>query len=657
MSSKRQEHEALSRTSSPTRTQGCRRAVGRWWSEAVRARIRIIRAIPSAGLALALALLVTNVVLGLLPVAFIVATSVLVGQVPEAVAAGVDSDPWYALVRTFLVAATFFALQTILTPVQQMLGELMTRRMDGLLQQRLIRTSLRSTGIGPLEDPAVLDALDEVSRWFEARAHTPGSACAGMLALVARYVRLVGFAVLFAVVASWWMAVALLAAVLIFRTGQRGGLRVLSRVYDTAVNSVLRRANYLRDVAMGAQHAKELRLFGLTSWFTALYVNDYTRAHDQVSRTRRRVFFAPYLGYTALGLLVVCAVLAMLASQTAQGRVSLTGLALALQATTAMVMLGANYPEADLQTSLGMRAWHAMDTLGDQMTRAQQQQPSPPDETEPWKPPAIGAPPVTVKLRSVGFSYPNATRPVLNGLDLDLAAGKSTAIVGANGSGKTTLVKLLTRLHEPDTGSITVDGLDIRRIPVDLWRRQVSVVFQDFVQYELSAADNIACGAVHRPIDQEMVRGAAQRAGILDTLDSLPNGLDTVLSRRYEGGTELSGGQWQRIAIARSLYALDAGAQVLVLDEPTSALDVRAEAAFFESFMELTSGATSVLISHRFSSVRRADHIVVLDEGRLVEQGTHEELMELGARYSNMFRIQAERFDLVEHGEEERRAR
>src|SRR5699024_2353995 len=386
----------------------------------------------------------------LLPVAFIVATSVLVGQVPEAVAAGVDSDPWYALVRTFLVAATFFALQTILTPVQQMLGELMTLRMDGLLQQRLIRTSLRSTGIGPLEDPAVLDALDEVSRWFEARAHTPGSACAGMLALVARYVRLVGFAVLFAVVASWWCAFAVLAAVLIFRTGQRGGLRGLSRVYDTAVNSVLRRANYLRDVAMGAQHAKELRLFGLTSWFTALYVNDYTRAHDQVSRTRRRVFFAPYLGYTALGLLVVCAVLAMLASQTAQGRgsltglalprpsrrvvsapslgptalgllvvcaglamlasqpaqgrVSLTGLALAPQATTAMVMLGANYPEADLQTSLGMRAWHAMDTLGDQMTRAQQQQPSPPDETEPWRPPAIGAPPVTVKLRSVGFS-------------------------------------------------------------------------------------------------------------------------------------------------------------------------------------------------------------------------------------------------------------
>src|SRR5699024_8729097 len=154
-----------------------------------------------------------------------------------------------------------------------------------------------------------------------------------------------------------------------------------------------------------------------------------------------------------------------------------------------------------------------------------------------------------------------ATRPVLNGLDLDLAAGKSTAIVGANGSGKTTLVKLLTRLHEPDTGSITVDGLDIRRIPVDLWRRQVSVVFQDFVQYELSAADNNACGAVHRRIDREMVLGAAHHAAILDPLHYLLNGFETVLSRRYEGGTELSYGQWQRIAIARSLYALDAGAQ------------------------------------------------------------------------------------------------
>ncbi|MFJ9554379.1 ABC transporter ATP-binding protein [Nocardiopsis sp. NPDC101807] len=622
----------------------------RWWEEAVLARVRVIRAIPSTGPALASALLLVNVVLGLLPVAFVVATSVVIGQVPAAVAAGVGSQAWSSLVRTFLAAAALFALQTLLTPVQQMLGELMTRRMDGLLQQRLIRASLRSTGIGPLEDPAVLDSLDEVNRWFEARAHTPGSACAGMLALVARYVRLVALAVLLGVVASWATAAALLLAVLVFRTGQRGGLRVLSRVYDTGVGAVLRRANHLRGVAMGARDAKELRVFGLTSWFADRYVDEHTRAHDRVSRARRRVFLVPYLGYTALGLLAVCSVLALLASGAAQGTVSLTGLALALQATAAMVTCGADYPEADLQTSLGMRAWQSLATLEERMSRAGGQAP-PPEAADAGEEPATGPAPASVELRSVRFSYPGAGGPVLDGLDLSLAPGRCTAVVGVNGAGKTTLVKLLTRLHEPDAGDIVVDGRDVRRMPVALWRRQVSVVFQDFVRYEFSAADNIACGAVHLPVDREGVRDAARRAGVLDALEALPRGIDTVLSRRYEGGAELSGGQWQRVAIARSLYALDAGARLLVLDEPTSALDVRAEAAFFDSFVALTAGVTSVLISHRFSSVRRADGIVVVEGGRVVEQGTHEELMALGGRYARMFRIQAERFDLADRGE------
>ena len=168
--------------------------------------------------------------------------------------------------------------------------------------------------------------------------------------------------------------------------------------------------------------------------------------------------------------------------------------------------------------------------------------------------------------------------------------------------------------------------------------------FQDFVRYELSAADNIALGAVHVPRDEAAVRDAADRAGILAALDPLALGLATPLSRAYTDGTDLSGGQWQRVAIARSLYALAAGARVLVLDEPTAALDVRAEAAFFDRFVELTHGVTTVLISHRFSSVRRADHIVVIDAGRVVEQGSHDELMRSDGHYARLFRLQAERF-------------
>ncbi len=229
-------------------------------------------------------------------------------------------------------------------------------------------------------------------------------------------------------------------------------------------------------------------------------------------------------------------------------------------------------------------------------------------------------------------------------LELTLAAGRCTAIVGLNGAGKTTLVKLLARLYEPTAGRLLVDGQDVRSFAVDDWRRRIGVIFQDFNRYELSAAENIGWGSIELAGDRDRVREAARKAGVLATLDALPRGLDTPLSRQYQGGADLSGGQWQRVAIARALFALESGAGILVLDEPTAALDVRAEVAFFDRFVELTRGVTSVLISHRFSSVRNADRIVVLEGGRVIEAGTHDELLELGGRYAELFRLQAERF-------------
>jgi ATP-binding cassette subfamily B protein len=232
---------------------------------------------------------------------------------------------------------------------------------------------------------------------------------------------------------------------------------------------------------------------------------------------------------------------------------------------------------------------------------------------------------------------------VLDHLELSLRAGECTALVGLNGAGKTTLVKLLARLYEPTEGALLIDGVDAAEFAVDSWRRQLAVIFQDFTRYELTAADNIAFGAVERR-DDAVVRRSAERAGIATALDELPRGLDTLLARHYEDGGELSGGQWQRVAIARALYALDCGARVLVMDEPTSALDVRAEAEFFEQFRELTRGVTTLLISHRFSSVRHADRIVVLEHGRVIEDGTHESLVASGGRYADLFTLQAERF-------------
>ncbi|HWI62851.1 MAG TPA: ATP-binding cassette domain-containing protein, partial [Symbiobacteriaceae bacterium] len=204
-------------------------------------------------------------------------------------------------------------------------------------------------------------------------------------------------------------------------------------------------------------------------------------------------------------------------------------------------------------------------------------------------------------------------------------------------------------------GRITVDGLAVPDLDPAAWHSRVAVLFQDFARYQLSVRDNIGFGAPHLAGDLDRLRAAAEKAGALDLIESLPHGWDTVLSREYSGGTDLSGGQWQRIALARALFAVEAGARVLILDEPTAALDVRAEAELYDRFLELTAGLTTILISHRFSTVRRADRIVVLADGGVVEDGTHSELLALGGRYAEMFTLQAARFSEAEAAAEERR--
>jgi ATP-binding cassette subfamily B protein len=255
--------------------------------------------------------------------------------------------------------------------------------------------------------------------------------------------------------------------------------------------------------------------------------------------------------------------------------------------------------------------------------------------------------PATVKeirLEQVSFRYAGARTPVLDGLDLVIPPGRTTAIVGANGAGKTTLVKLLSRLYAPTTGAILADGTDIGRFPVQDWRRRIGVVFQDYLRYEASVADNIGFGAIEHLDDREGIRAAARDASLLPIVDRLPNGMATPLARHMTGGVDLSGGQWQRVAIARALFAVRHGASILILDEPTASLDVRAEARFYREFVRLVGDVTTVLISHRFSTVRLADNIVVLSDGRVHEQGTHEQLLAAGGRYAELFRLQAMRF-------------
>jgi ATP-binding cassette subfamily B protein len=262
---------------------------------------------------------------------------------------------------------------------------------------------------------------------------------------------------------------------------------------------------------------------------------------------------------------------------------------------------------------------------------------------------AAGPPARTIRFESVAYRYPSGGAPVYEGLDLELTAGRPLALVGSNGAGKTTLVTLLARLREPTGGRITVDGTDLRDLNPRSWQRQVAVVNQDFGRYPLTARENIAfrdltADGLGEEFDEAALTRAAAAAGALDFVRALPRGWDTICAPGYRDGTDLSGGQWQRIALARALYAAARGARVLVLDEPTAQLDIRAEAAFYNRFLELTSGLTTIVISHRFATVRRADRIAVLDQGRITELGSHDELVAARGSYAEMFAMQAARF-------------
>jgi len=250
-----------------------------------------------------------------------------------------------------------------------------------------------------------------------------------------------------------------------------------------------------------------------------------------------------------------------------------------------------------------------------------------------------------IRFRNVRFAYPEAAQPVLDHFDLTIPAGSSLAIVGQNGAGKTTLAKLLCRLYDPqeDAGAIEIDGVDLRQLEIDAWRARLTAVFQDFIRFELPLRENVApSGAPDDVIQSALTEaGAGQLAG-----------LDTILSRAYQGGTDLSGGQWQRIALARALCGVKMGAGVVLLDEPTAQLDVRGEAEIFERILAATRNVTTILISHRFSTVRHADRICVLEHGRVVELGSHDELMAAGGRYRTMFDLQASRFEAGEEGVE-----
>jgi ABC-type multidrug transport system fused ATPase/permease subunit len=569
-------------------------------------------ALPRADAPHALAWWTVVLLHGLLPALFALAMGALVGAVQR----GDD------LVASLTLVGIAFVLLQVLTPIQTAISHNLGDKTATHLYDRLTAACVAPGGIGHLENPALATDLT-VARDFDRGMTGPplsysmdfiAGGLVGMIGGLAAAMVLFGF--------TWWAPPLLAGAWLATHRLLRESAVWQDRNTDE-VRSAQRDADYAYRLAVDPPASKELRLFGLVEWTVEKFVAKRTRLHRlqyEATRLRERPL--------ALSLLLVgaanVAVMWALGSAAVSGRITLGELVTFAQCAigTSMIAFGGlNWAldGASAPVSAVARLEPVMASTGKLVsgTRVIEQRAA-----------------HEIRFRNVSFAYPGGAS-VLEGFDLTIPAGSSLAIVGQNGAGKTTLAKLLCRFYDPQRGSVEVDGVDVRELDLTAWRSQLTAVFQDFMRLELPLRDNVAPSGA----PDQIVLDALHSAGARDLAR-----LDTILSRGYEGGTEISGGQWQRVALARALCAVNMGARVVLLDEPTAHLDVRGEAEIFERILQATRHCTTILISHRFSTVRHADRICVLEHGKVVELGTHDELMAQNGRYRTMFELQAQRF-------------
>ena len=553
---------------------------------------------------------------GTLPAAFAIAMGVLVGAVQGG----------HALAGPLAFAGAIFVLLQVLSPIHQSVSSNLGDRTAAWLYDRLTEACVRPPGMGHLEDPALTGDLT-VARDFDLGMTGPPLAIS-MDFIATGMTEMIGglSCAVILVRYAWWAPVVLVGAWLATHWLLRESAVWFDRNTEV-VRNAQRDAEYAYRLAVDPPASKELRLFGLAGWTIDRFIARRTRLHElQYAATRLRE--RPLIWSVLLVISANVLVFWTLASAAAQDRLSLGEAVVYVQSAVGVSMIafggfswaldGAAAPVAAvLRLEPAMRAAGSLPS-GDR--------------------PAAAMPAREIRLRDVTFGY-SAGAPVLDHFDLTIPAGSSLAIVGQNGAGKTTLAKLLCRLYDPRSGAIEIDGVNLREFDLASWRSRVAAVFQDFIRLELSLRDNVAPAGA----PDDVVSAALASAGATSLA-----ALDTVLARGYDGGTDLSGGQWQRIALARALAAVTMGAGVVLLDEPTAQLDVRGEAEIFDRLLAATRHCTTILISHRFSTVRHADRICVLEHGRVIELGTHDELMALGGRYRTMFDMQAQRFNIPE---------
>lgn len=571
-----------------------------------------------------------RVVRAFLPIATLYVGKLIIDEAVRLVSAGAgfDSalDAWHSGQLDTL--ATLLLLEFALAIASDLFGRMVSYG-DGLLSELFTNvTSVRlmehaaTLDLEDFEDPDLQDKLDRARRQTMGRMNLMSQ----LFGQVQDAITVVSFAAGLLIFAPW--LIVLLAVALLPAFVGEAHFNALGYSLNFAWTPERRQLEYVRQMGASVETAKEVKIFNLHRFLIAKYrelADGFFRANRALAR--RRALWGTLLA--ALGTLGYYIAYAYIAWRTVKGDFSIGDLTFLAGSFRRLRQL-----LEGLLVGFSQVAGQAL-YLDDLFSffEIRPEIVSPPDALPIPRPIARG-----FAFENVGFRYPDAENWALRGLDFELRAGEVLALVGENGAGKTTLVKLLARLYDPDEGRILLDGRDLREYDLDDLRGNVGVIFQDFVRYHLTAGENIGVGQINAMDDAQRIRDAARRAMADEVIEGLPRGYEQLIGRRFKTGVDLSGGQWQKIAIARA-YMRDA--QVMILDEPTAALDARSEFQVFQRFKELSEGKTAVLISHRFSSVRMADRILVLAEGRLEASGTHEQLLAQGGRYAELFELQA----------------
>jgi ATP-binding cassette, subfamily B, bacterial len=633
----------------PQQPEGPKDLRGRWESlkqsvvGTTAALPQVLRLVWEASRPITLGLFITTAIAGIIPTISVGITLTLTNAVvrgiiihqqnlPDNIALNQLGVPWLPALTfssvsiiVFLAAVQFviFAISALLNTLRNITQQLLQNSVSMRIQL-MVMEKAASLDLTFYEDPASYDLLRRAQNDSINRPVLMIATAFGLLQTILTLVTMIAF--LFGV--SWILAIIVLVSpVPAFIADTRYGWRG----YNIARwgSRLLRRMTYMVNLVTTDSFAKEVKLFGLGHYFIERYRLIATVFYD----TQRAQVVRRYLTGFALGNISTVVT-------------SITYLYIALQAIAGRLSLGAltAYTQAAVQVQnsiqsvlSGFSGMYEHNLYLNNLIELMEKQPTLPvaAEAKPVPHPLRGE----IRFEHVTFAYPGAEGNALTDVSFKVDAGETLAVVGRNGAGKTTLFKLICRLYDPAEGRILIDGVDIKEFDPAEIRREIGAMFQDYVDYQATASENIGLGNVPEITDREAIVSASKQAGSDELISGLPDGYDTALGKWFDAGVNLSGGEWQKVALARAFMREDA--KILLLDEPTSALDAQAEYDLFERLRSLTRGRTAVYISHRFSTVRRADRIIFLEHGRLVEEGTHQDLMRLGGRYARLFRMQA----------------